>query len=986
MSKLKLKFESDQEHQVKAIESVVGLFEGMPQTDDSFKMAGDETIANVPPYMTLDENWLLGNVQHIQGLNNLPPSMLLDTDDGEMVEGASLDTWHYSRFTIEMETGTGKTYAYLRSIFELRKRYGFRKFIIVVPSIAIYEGVIKSIDIMREHFRSLYDNEVLHLTKYDGQQISKLRSFANSSFTEVMVITLDSFNKSSNVIFKASEKLPGEKLPINYIQETRPILILDESQNYLSAKAKAALRTLKPLFGVCYSATPKERSNLIYRLGPVDAFRKNLVKKIEVLGVTEDNLNNPQLQLALEAITKGYTPTAKIKVMVYSQGKPERKTIEVKAADNIFDKTRNEAHRGLVVETIDRRKNKITFTNQEILSFNEKASVTKKDIFRVQIEETVRYHLRKQDELKKKGIKALSLFFIDRVANYQDQKGIIRQLFVEAFEKHKGSSTHFKKIKVEDVHRGYFAQKKNKKGEVEIVETHVENEKKTNEDKILEKAAYELIMKDKERLMSLEEQVSFIFAHSALKEGWDSPNVFQICTLNDTVSESKKRQEIGRGLRLCVNQQGERVQEEGVNVLTVIANENYDQYVSGLQREYVESGDVGMPSPSRARPYTATRNNKIFKSKEFKEFWMKLCQRTNYEIKIDSEKIIDQCINKLNGTIFPEPKITVTRGSFIITEFKFELISTVLEYARIRISISDTGGGSSIIENNFTKNSDFPKMAKDDRLKGLKIVDIEGKGEDAIVYFGDGRTLTKHSPLIFSSEKGQQTDPRTVQETQFSYPVFNLIDRTIKETQLTRPTVLQIFQGIKKESKKNLLKNPEGFSEIFIREIRNILANHIADTIEYNLTKDSEDYQLEELFPVTKHFPQKELIEGTEHSIYDWVQIDSDVEKRFVAHKLQEDDKSGNILFYFKFPSAFKVSMPKIIQNYCPDWGVARIEEGGKTSIQLVRETKGTMVMDRLRFPNESRKIACAKKHFAKLGLRYRPIDDKILKWWEDEK
>lgn len=982
-SKLKLKFESDQEHQIRAIESVTGLFEGMPQTDDSFRLAGDETIANMPPYSSLEENWLLGNLQNIQEKNSLPPAMMLDTDDGEMVEGVSLDTWHYPQFTIEMETGTGKTYVYLRTIFELRKLYGFRKFVIVVPSIAIYEGVIKSIEITREHFRSLYSNEVLHLTKYDGQQISKVSSFAKSSFTEVMVITLDSFNKASNKIFNPTEKLPGEKKPIQYVQETRPILILDESQNYLSQKAKAALRTLKPLFAVCYSATPKEKPNMVYRLGPVDAFRKNLVKKIEVLGVTEDNYNNPQLQLALESITSGYTPTAKVNVMVYTQGKPERKTIEIKKGDNIFEKTKNDSHRGLIVEEINRGKKKVIFTNQEELSFQEKKSATKKDIFRVQIEETVKFHLHKQNDLKNKGIKVLSLFFIDRVFNYQDKKGIIRQLFEDAFEKQKLKYPHFKKLKVEDVHRGYFAQKKNKKGEIEIVETNIENDKKTNEDKVLEKAAYELIMKDKERLMSLDESVSFIFAHSALKEGWDSPNVFQICTLNDTVSESKKRQEIGRGLRLCVNQYGERVTEDGVNILTVIANENYENYVNGLQREYVESGDMGMPPPSKAKPFTAKRNDKIFKSKEFREFWNRLSQKTEYLINVDTPKVIDNCVAKLNSMHYPEPMITITKGKFIITEFKLELIEEKVSLVKIRISISDTGGSSSITENWFSEKSDIPKMAKDTRLKGFKIVQIEGKAENATVYFGDKGTLTKHSPIIFHSEKGQQTDPRIIQESQFNYPVFNIIDRTTKETQLTRNTILEIYKKLKPDVKNKVLKNPEGFSEIFIREIRNQLADHIADTIEYRLTEEKTKYDLQEVFPETKHFPQKELIDGTENSLYDVVQIDSDVEFRFVKNRLQDDDTAGNILFYFKFPNAFKISMPKLIQNYCPDWGVVRKGSDGKATIQLVRETKGTMLLDRLRFPNESRKIACATKHFEELEIGYRSVDDKILRWWE---
>ena len=294
MNKLKIHFESDQEHQVRAIESTVKLFQGYTKRDASFRM-GDDTVANLDDYEMLDEDWLYDNFLDVQKQNGLVEDMHLDFDDGFEITG--IDSWRYPYYTCEMETGTGKTYVYLRTIHELRKNYGWGKFIIIVPSVAIFEGVVKTFEITKEHFATLYNNETIHLTKYSGQQISKLRGFASSSAIEVMVMTIDSFNKTANVIFKPTEKLQGEKLPYQYIQETRPILILDESQNYTSPKSKEALRTLHPLFALKYSATPTEKvvsyednrelMNRFYHLSPVDAFKMDLVKKIEVLGVTE---------------------------------------------------------------------------------------------------------------------------------------------------------------------------------------------------------------------------------------------------------------------------------------------------------------------------------------------------------------------------------------------------------------------------------------------------------------------------------------------------------------------------------------------------------------------------------------------------------------------------------------------------------------------------------------------------------------------------
>lgn len=983
--KLTLKFDPNQEHQLRAIESVLNLFEGLPENAAGFRL-GDEVVPNLPPYEALEENWLLGNLIEVQRQNGLQENMMLDADDGLELEGVGLNSWRYPLFTIEMETGTGKTYVYLRTILELKKHYGFRKFIVIVPSIAIYEGVIKNFQITREHFKSLYGNETVGFTEYEGQQISKLRHFAASGFLEIMVMTIDSFNKSSNLIFKATEKLPGEKLPFQYIQETRPILILDESQNYTSAKSKEALRTLNPLLALKYTATPREITNLVYRLTPVDAFQKNLVKKIEVFGVKEEeNLNQPFL--ALEKIEySSYGPTAKLRTLVNDKGERKEAVVTLRKGDDLFQKTKMEGFAGknIIVQEINRRDGVIVFSDESQLSVHDTTGMThsKEETFRVQIEETVRRHLQRQTELLNKGIKVLSLFFIDKVANYTGENALIPRLFDAAFDKEKHKYPYFEKLNATDIREAYFARKKTKSGEVVAIDTEGRNQAERE----LEKAAFELIMKNKEQLLSFNEKVCFIFAHSALKEGWDNPNVFQICTLRDTLSELRKRQEIGRGLRLCVDQEGERINNEDINTLTVVANESYEAYVAGLQAEYRETGDIAPPPPSNARKTDAKRNEKIFRSKDFQKFWEKLNRKTDYFINVDTEKLIEESILHLNATQFPEPQITVTRGRFVITEFTITLLAVEGDAARLNIVKKDTGGDEESFKLKFKTRDDLAKIARDDRLRGFRLLRIKDAGEDSEIEFDNGKTLRINDSVTFHSEKGQRIDSRSYEESQTTYPVFNLIERTIRETSLTRPTVLRIFRGIRGPKKELIFKNPEGFAGVFLSRIKQVLANHIAERIEYVMNEDIQSYNLEEIFPKEKKYPQKELLEGTTNSLYSAVQIDSEVEKKFVEQRLQVDDHNGKIILYFKFPNSFKVNVPKIIGNYVPDWGVVRLSEDGKYKLELVRETKGNIDPNLLQYPQEKRKIDCAKKHFAALGIDYRQVTADMPYWWEKER
>ncbi|MCB0534794.1 MAG: hypothetical protein KDD14_21495, partial [Saprospiraceae bacterium] len=722
----------------------------------------------------------------------------------------------------------------------------------------------------------------------------------------------------------------------------------------------------------------------IYRLSPVDAFRLNLVKKIEVLGVTEEqNYNIPTLTFQFAEESPGYGLAIEATLNVYKDGQMRQEKVKLRKNDDLYEKTKNPNYKGLVIDEVNRRDGIVVLTNGDVLALEGDGAtdLSREEIFRIQIRETIKAHFRKQKELLPQGIKVLSLFFIDRVANYVAPQALIPRLFDEEYDRLKVQYPFFKGWEPADVRESYFA-KVSKANQPDLYEdTSIEESDKTKKEKELEKAAYELIMKGKERLLNLDEKVSFIFAHSALKEGWDNPNVFQICTLNQTVSEAKKRQEIGRGLRLAVDQDGARVQDEAVNVLTVIANESYESYANRLQQDYRESGDTAPPPPTNARRLEAVRNDELFNSLDFRQFWERLCQRTDYRIHVDTEALVQQCIEVLNNQrAFPEPQIVVSKGRFVITEFALRLLEVKTGLAQIEIRITDTEGNTSTSARWYKAGDNIARIAKDDRLKGFQVVEIREAGPHSLVHFGDRGSLRQGESIKFSSEKGQVTDPRSVQEAPTTYPVFDLIGRTANETRLTRGTVMRIFKGLRRDVQEKMFRNPEGFAGVFLGTIRELLADHIATRIEYTLTDDSLEYLPESIFPPTKRFPQKELIEGAPWSLYDQVQIDSDVERRFVENRLNED---AQIICYFKFPNLFKVLMPRIIGNYNPDWGVIRWDGEGKLKLELVRETKGAANPNLLQYPHEKRKIVCAQKHFGALGVRYRPIRGDELGWWE---
>lgn len=984
-NQIKFKFDADQQFQLDAIKGVVNLFEGLGNYKPDLVLGG-EIIPNLPPEEMLFETHLQECLHDIQGNNNITPSPFLEYEEGLILEGTGQDIVKFPYFTVEMETGTGKTYVYLRTVYELYRRYGFTKFIIVVPSIAIYEGVQKAEQVMRSHFASLYENTRVHLTAYEGR-LNKIRNFAQNFDPEILLMTIDSFNRSSNIIYKPTDKIQGTHLlPYQFIQKTRPIVILDEPQSIDSSEnAKSAIRTLKPLFGLRFSATHRTRPNLVYRLTPVEAFKQNLVKKIQVIGLQEMSSLNEHI-LALESIEgAGSELRGKVKTIVQEDNQSVDRVVTLKKGDDLFRKTRREEHReGFKVSEISAIPGSsfLLFENETKLMLGEATVPLRSQVFNAQIEETIRQHFAMQEKLKDLGIKVLSLFFVDRVANYTNEDGIIRQLFDENFERLKHSSNRFSRYSAQEVRSAYFAKKKEKNGDIVDIDT----ESRNDDEKKAERDAFKLIMKGKEQLLSFDEPVSFIFAHSALKEGWDNPNVFQICTLNETISPIKKRQEIGRGLRLSVNQQGERILDTDVNLLTVIANQSYDSYAASLQKEYIEAGDDAPERPRKPAQSKATRRDELYKGNAFRDFWKKLNRRAKYDIKIDTPKLVDECIADLKIAKFPQPVIVLSKGNFVITEFTIKLDEIINGKAKITVESENTAGQKSSVTLPFIglndRQKDLSKLLKEDRLRNFKITSIEGSEDDdnETVKFGNGFTLTKYRPIFLKSEEGQTADIILEKEIIKTYPIFDIIGRAMKETGLTKPTLNKIFSGTAEIHQEILFKNPEGFAGVFIGTIKESLANHIAERIEFSIESDQEPFDVETIFPKTVPLAQAELVEGGERSLYDLVKYESNVELNFINRRLREDE--DNILVYFKFPSKFRIDFPRVIHDYNPDWGIVRLAEDGTAKLELVRETKGTTKVDHLRFPSEKRKIYCATKFFECLGIDYRPIDDTVIDWW----
>ena len=681
---MKLHFDSNQSYQWDALKSITDIFEGQPLSSGDFEFSVSETGALLSENgfgnnLTLSVEQILQNVKSIQHRNEIKNTV-------EELQGMN--------FSIEMETGTGKTYVYLRTIYELNKLYGFKKFVVVVPSVAIREGVLKNLQITHEHFQSLYDKTSINFDIYDSKKVSNLRGFSSGNAIQVLVINIDSFAKDENIINKPNDKLTGKK-PIEFIQSTKPIVIVDEPQNMETEIRKKAIQNLEPLCTLRYSATHTNLYNLMYSLNPVKAYDLGLVKQIEVDSVMSENDFNDSF-IQLESVNRtGNNITAKIKIDVLNGSGIKRKSVTAnKNKLGLFELSgKNEKYEGLKIYEIDFGNQQIELTNGIVLAVGESQGGMNDEVMRFMIKKTVEEHLKKERDYKAKGIKVLTLFFIDKVKNYReyDESGnAIGGKFAKWFEEIYGEEINKPKNKnlisysVNEIHNGYFSQ--DNKGRV----------KDTGGETQADDDTYKLIMQEKEKLLDINTPLRFIFSHSALREGWDNPNVFQICTLNETKSEIKKRQEIGRGLRLPVDSSGKRIFNQNINRLTVIANESYDDFAKVLQREIED--DCGVNFTGRIK--NKNKREKLVYRKGFEadpkflQIWEKIKFQTKYSVAYQTNDLITlaaKAMKEMPDT--KKPSVRSTKQKVLITD---QGISGQL--------VSDT------VYNEYSKGFEIPDM------------------------------------------------------------------------------------------------------------------------------------------------------------------------------------------------------------------------------------------------------------------------------------
>jgi len=662
-------FDADQDYQIEAVNSVCDLFDGQGRIEADIVRPGGGWIA-IPNRLELTDEQLLRNLQQVQGRQGLLVDGDLQTLSGSFTNADSEETEvAFCNFSVEMETGTGKTYVYIRTALEMLRRYGFRKFIIVVPSIAIREGVLKTFEVTRKHFAALYGNTPYHFCQYDSANLSQVRQFALSESLEFMVMTLAAFNKATNVIRQSTDRLQGET-PIHLLQATRPVLILDEPQNMESELSIASLALLHPLLALRYSATHRNAYNLVHKLTPYDAYRLGLVKRIEVAGATASDANQPYLRLESVKSQK-QTVTAKLRLRrMQKDGTVKEASVTVRPTDDLAEKANLPQYEGLVVDEIDVLGKTIYFANGTPLAVGQDTGADKEALFREQIAYTVEQHVRKQRRLAPRGIKVISLFFIDRVDNYAGDDSLIRRLFDEAFLAQRQDLEAWKDRSPEDVQAAYFAQRRTREGEV-ILEDSSSGEAQKDQE------AYDLIMRDKERLLSFDDPHCFIFSHSALREGWDNPNVCQICSLRTVGSDTERRQQIGRGARLVVDQTGTRVRDDECNVLTVVANESYETYVAQLQQE-VEAAfgrPDAAPRPTDARKRVTVHPRKEYQLKpEFRELWERIKHKTRYSVSIDTDKLLGDVVRALDDQTIEPPKVRVSKARIDVGEQGFKAV------------------------------------------------------------------------------------------------------------------------------------------------------------------------------------------------------------------------------------------------------------------------------------------------------------------------
>ena len=983
---MKFKFKI-QDYQTEAVDAVVKVFEGQPFndrvsylrdvgknrgwtqsslfSDDVSYFDGDGSgFENAP--IELSDECLLDNIRALQLENNIKQSPALSKPFGPSCRCA-LD--------IEMETGTGKTYCYIKTIFELNKRYGWSKFIVVVPSIAIREGVKKSFEMMEDHFFEHYGKKARYFI-YNSKNLNQLDNFSASKDIYVMIINAQAFasslkegakNEAARIIYSKQDSF-GSRRPIDVISANRPIVILDEPQKLGGDATQSSIKLFNPLFALHYSATHKDVHNLVYVLDALDAYRKKLVKKIEVKGFELRNLRGTDgfVYLSQILLDPKKPPIARMTFEInYAKG-INRETRLLSVNDNLYAMSAGanmppleQYKNGYVVKEINPLNNTVTFLNGQTLSVGEvRGDISERDMRRIQIRETILSHFEKEEKLFNMGIKCLSLFFIDEVAHYRqyDEDGnellgdfgkMFEQEYISVLNDYITLNVspyieYLKSIDVKDTHKGYFSIDKKTNRIVNSVE------KRGVCDDI---SAYDLILKNKERLLSFDEPTRFIFSHSALREGWDNPNVFQICTLKQSNSEINKRQEVGRGMRLCVNRDGDRIdgsvsgiKVHDVNVLTVIASDSYKTFVGGLQKEIK---DTLYDRPTKAtKEYFAGKTVKVGGSL--------------HEISKQEAAIIERYLG-FNGYIDYDGNVTdayrTAQETGTFAQFPQEIAPMAEGIHKLVQGIFDEKVLSEIIvpankpkftENELNENfarKEFQTLWNYINHKYAYTVSFDSNEliEKAIRAIDEQMYVTELTYVRTVGTQGRdsldftegKTKTTTLHNTGGSNVEYDLVGKISQGTTLTRKTVVKILQGIRADKFAMFKANPEEFISKAIRYIKEQKAAVIVDEITYNVTEE-EPYG-SDIFTMGKGVVNFDNAVKAERHITPWVVVDSDTEKQF-ARDLDKDE--GDVCVYAKLPRTFKIPTP--VGDYSPDWAIA-FYEGKVKYIYFIAETKGSM-------------------------------------------
>lgn len=996
---MKLRYKH-QRFQTEAARAVTDAFKGQPFIDPAEFLHdagqgridyGEHGFANAP--LMIDRTQLTENVRTVQLAQGLKP---IDYFEGE---GEDIT------LTVEMETGTGKTYTYIKTMYELNKLYGWTKFIIVVPSVAIREGVLKSFQTMEDHFGDEYGKRMQYFV-YNSKQLSKIDAFATDSAMHCMIINTQAFNSSfdntadnatSRIIFDRRDEF-GSRRPIDVIAKTNPIMIIDEPQSVLGAnknnRTRQGLRLFNPIMMLLYSATHREGDiyNMVFRLDAIDAYNRKLVKKIEVKGISQIGSTATNGFLCLEEIVIGKgNPKARISFDTKTANGTKQVTRLVGENFDLFEQSGGlaEYRDRCIVKRIDGRAGTVELLNGTILSEGTMVGNVHEDaIRREQIRETIRSHFERERMLFPKGIKVLSLFFIDKVDNYRvygSGNSFSPGKFAEMFEQEYINvlnenidmfspeyMQYLQNHSVSTVHAGYFSQ--DKKGKMTDTK---ESTEKGREEAL---RAYDLIMKNKERLLSFDEPVRFIFSHSALKEGWDNPNVFQICTLKDSDNVTKKRQEVGRGMRLCVNKNGERQDQDvlgehvfDTNILTVIASESYDNFAKQLQKEIAEAvayrPTVVTVALFEGKTFADAEGNTIKVSTEMAR---KINNRLVKKDYIDDDGMLTPKYHddKRNGTLdFGEDLASVSSAIAKVLDGVFDPKAATPSNGRKRRTANfdaDKFARSRFKElwEQINVRSVYTVDFSSDELitKCIEQIDLHLNVTEIHIQITEGgmEKIRDREALETGSAMTQgKTIRKTVHEAVGKSVKYDLIGDLVRETGLTRRTIIKILQGIKASKFMLFRVNPEEFIIKVASIINDCKAIAVIKKITYSPTKQTFDTDLFTVDEVRGVVGDDAM--ESEKSLYDLVVVDSKGTEMNFAKQLESD---ADVEVYTKLPRGFYINTP--LGHYNPDWAVV-FREGSVKHVYFIAETKGSMREVDLREAEKS-KIECARRHFASLS------------------